>query len=152
MKKKSGIIEEFKKFITRGNVMDMAVGVIVGSAFTAIVTTLNTDIISPVLGIFGGVDFSELQITIGTSKKAPVLKYGSFITAVINFLIIAMIIFLIIKIMNKISEGIKSKIDNEDEEIVDNTKVCPYCMEKIAKEASRCPHCTSIIKETDDNN
>ena len=95
MKKKSGIIEEFKKFITRGNVMDMAVGVIVGSAFTAIVTSLNTDIISPVLGIFGGVDFSDLQITLGTSKNAPVLKYGSFITAVINFLIIAMIIFLL---------------------------------------------------------
>ncbi len=80
------------------------------------------------------------------------LKYGSFITAVINFLIIAMIIFLIIKIMNKINEGIKAKIDDEEEILVDDTKVCPYCMEKIAKEASRCPHCTSIIKETDDNN
>ncbi len=90
------------------------VGVIVDSAFTAVVTSLNTDIISPVLGIFGGVDFSDLQITLGTSKNAPVLKYGSFITAVINFLIIAMIIFLIIKIMNKINEGIKAKIDDKE--------------------------------------
>ncbi len=128
------------------------VGVIVDSAFTAVVTSLNTDIISPVLGIFGGVDFSDLQITLGTSKNAPVLKYGSFITAVINFLIIAMIIFLIIKIMNKINEGIKAKIDDEEEILVDDTKVCPYCMEKIAKDASRCPHYTSIIKKTDDNN
>lgn len=73
------------------------VGVIADSAFTAVVTSLNTDIISPVLGIFGGVDFSDLQITLGTSKNAPVLKYGSFITAVINFLIIAMIIFWLLK-------------------------------------------------------
>lgn len=148
MKKKSGMIEEFKKFITRGNVMDMAVGVIVGGAFTTIVTSLNNDIISPILGIFGGVDFSDLKLVMGVGENAPVLKYGSFLTAVINFLIIAFIIFMLVKMMNKINESIKAKlIDEQKEVVVDNTKVCPYCLEKIAKEASRCPHCTSILED-----
>lgn len=130
MKKKSGIIEEFKKFITRGNVMDMAVGVIVGGAFTTIVTSLNNDIISPILGIFGGVDFSDLKLVMGSGENAPVLKYGSFLTAVINFLIIAMIIFLIVRAMNKINESIKAKLTDKEEVLVETTKVCPYCREK----------------------
>ena len=125
MKKKSGIIEEFKKFITRGNVMDMAVGVIVGGAFTTIVTSLNNDIISPILGIFGGVDFSDLKLVMGSGENAPVLKYGSFLTAVINFLIIAMIIFLIVRAMNKINESIKAKLTDKEEVLVETTKVCP---------------------------
>ena len=133
MKKKSGIIEEFKKFITRGNVMDMAVGVIVGGAFTTIVTSLNNDIISPILGIFGGVDFSDLKLVMGSGENAPVLKYGSFLTAVINFLIIAMIIFLIVRAMNKINESIKAKLTDKEEVLVETTKVCPYCKEKVAK-------------------
>ena len=147
MKKKSGIIEEFKKFITRGNVMDMAVGVIVGGAFTTIVTSLNNDIISPILGIFGGVDFSDLKLVMGSGENAPVLKYGSFLTAVINFLIIAMIIFLIVRAMNKINESIKAKLTDKEEVLVETTKVCPYCREKVEKEATRCPHCTSILEE-----
>ena len=147
MKKKSGIIEEFKKFITRGNVMDMAVGVIVGGAFTTIVTSLNNDIISPILGIFGGVDFSDLKLVMGSGENAPVLKYGSFLTAVINFLIIAMIIFLIVRAMNKINESIKAKLTDKEEVLVETTEVCPYCREKVAKEATRCPHCTSILEE-----
>lgn len=124
MKKKSGIIEEFKKFITRGNVMDMAVGVIVGGAFTTIVTSLNNDIISPILGIFGGVDFSDLKLVMGSGENAPVLKYGSFLTAVINFLIIAMIIFLIVRAMNKINESIKAKLTDKEEVLVE-TKSMP---------------------------
>lgn len=149
MKKKSGIIDEFKKFITRGNVMDMAIGVIIGGAFTTIVTSLNNDIISPILGIFGGVDFSGLTLVMGSGENAPVLKYGSFITAVINFLIIAIIIFAIIKVVNKINESIAAKLgsDEAEETPVDTTKVCPYCLEKIAKEATRCPHCTSVLEE-----
>ncbi len=139
MKKKSGIIEEFKKFITRGNVMDMAVGVIVGGAFTTIVTSLNNDIISPILGIFGGVDFSDLKLVMGSGENAPVLKYGSFLTAVINFLIV--------RAMNKINESIKAKLTDKEEVLVETTKVCPYCREKVAKEATRCPHCTSILEE-----
>ena len=91
-----GFVEEFKKFIMRGNVMDMAVGVIVGGAFTTIVTSLNQDILTPILGIFGGTDFSHLTIMLGSGENAPVLNYGNFITAVINFLITAFVIFVLI--------------------------------------------------------
>lgn len=91
MGKRKGLIDEFKKFIMRGNVMDMAVGVIVGGAFTAIVTSLNQDILTPILGIFGGTDFSNLKVTLGSGENAPVLCYGNFITAVINFLITAFV-------------------------------------------------------------
>ena len=85
MKRQSKFFGEFKKFILRGNVMDMAVGVIVGGAFTSIVTSLNADILTPILGIFGGTDFSYLTVTLRTGENAPVLHYGNFITAVINF-------------------------------------------------------------------
>ena len=84
MKRQSKFFGEFKKFILRGNVMDMAVGVIVGGAFTSIVTSLNADILTPILGIFGGTDFSYLTVTLGTGENAPVLHYGNFITAVIK--------------------------------------------------------------------
>lgn len=80
-----GIIKEFKEFISRGNVIDLAVGVIIGGAFTGIVTSLNEDIITPVLGMFGGVDFSNLKISLGLAKNAPVLTYGNFLTAVNQF-------------------------------------------------------------------
>lgn len=97
MKRQSKFFGEFKKFILRGNVMDMAVGVIVGGAFTSIVTSLNADILTPILGIFGGTDFSYLTVTLGTGENAPVLHYGNFITAVINFLITALVIFIMLK-------------------------------------------------------
>ena len=100
MKRQSKFFGEFKKFILRGNVMDMAVGVIVGGAFTSIVTSLNADILTPILGIFGGTDFSYLTVTLGTGENAPVLHYGNFITAVINFLITALVIFIMLKVIN----------------------------------------------------
>lgn len=99
-KKGKGFFNEFKKFIMRGNVMDMAVGVIVGGAFTSIVTSLNQDILTPILGIFGGTDFSNLIVTLGNGENAPQLRYGSFITAVINFLITAFVIFCLVKFLN----------------------------------------------------
>ena len=102
--KGKGFFAEFKKFITRGNVMDMAVGVIVGGAFTSIVTSLNKDILTPLLGIFGGTDFSYLTVVLGSGEDAPVLAYGSFITAIINFLITALVIFCIIKLMNAVGD------------------------------------------------
>ena len=91
-----GFVAEFKKFIMRGNVIDMAVGVIIGGAFTSIVTSLNTDILTPLLGLIGGTDFSHLTVTLGEGETAPVLMYGNFITAVINFLITAFVIFVFI--------------------------------------------------------
>ena len=141
MNKGKGFIEEFKKFIMRGNVMDMAVGVIVGGAFTSIVTSLNQDILTPILGIFGGTDFSNLKLTLGSGEAAPVLCYGNFITAVINFLITAFVIFVLIKGMNAIGDRLKKK--EEEAPAAPTTKTCPFCKSEISIEATRCPHCTS---------
>ena len=145
MNKGKCFIEEFKKFIMRGNVMDMAVGVIVGGAFTSIVTSLNQDILTPILGIFGGTDFSNLKLTLGSGEAAPVLCYGNFITAVINFLITAFVIFVLIKGMNAIGDRLKKK--EEEAPAVPTTKTCPFCKSEISIEATRCPHCTSMLEE-----
>jgi len=139
-----GFIEEFKKFIMRGNVIDMAVGVIIGGAFTAIVTSLNKDIISPLLALFGGVDFSYLQLIMGEGENAPVLMYGNFITAVINFLITALIIFCLVKFINVLGDKFTKK--EEEAPAEPTTKECPFCKSEIAIEATRCPHCTSHIE------
>ena len=145
MEKGKGFIAEFKKFIMRGNVMDMAVGVIVGGAFTSIATSLNQDILAPVLGIFGGTDFSNLYIVLGQGENAPILYYGNFITAVINFLITAFVIFLLIKGINSISG--KLSREEKDKPAAPATKKCPFCKSEIAIDATRCPHCTSQLEE-----
>ena len=145
MSKEKGFIAEFKKFITRGNVMDMAVGVIVGGASTSIVTSLNQDILTPLLGIFGGTDFSYLTVTLGSGEGAPVLAYGNFITAVINFLITALVIFCIVKSINAVGDRFKKK--ETAAPAAPKTKKCPYCLSEIAIEAVRCPHCTSHLDE-----
>ena len=144
MEKKKGFVQEFKEFILRGNVMDLAVGIIIGGAFTAIVTSLNNDIISPILGIFGGVDFSELKVTLGSGANAPALMYGNFITAIINFLIIALVIFCLIKGVNKVMTVGKK---DEEEAIQITTKVCPFCKSEILAGATKCPNCTSELPE-----
>lgn len=126
----------------RGNVLDMAVGVIVGGAFTSIVTSLNENILTPIIGIFGGTDFSYLTLKLGSGENAPVLAYGNFITAVINFLITAFVIFLIVKAINNVNSRFSKK---EEVEEVPTTKVCPYCKSTIAIDAVRCPHCTSEL-------
>lgn len=145
MKKGKGFISEFKKFITRGNVMDMAVGVIVGGAFTAIVTSLNQDILTPILGIFGGTDFSNLTLHLGSGESAPVLMYGSFLTAVINFLITAFVIFCLVKGINAVNDRFMKKEEKQPE--APKTKECPFCKTEIAVEAVRCPHCTSVLDD-----
>ncbi len=129
---------EFKEFIMRGNVMDLAVGVIIGGAFSAIVTSLTDDIISPILGIFGGMDFSNLVAKVNGAE----IKYGAFITAIINFLIMAFIIFLMVKGINKVMSLGKKKVEEEP-----TTKVCPYCCSEIDIKATKCPHCTSDVEE-----
>ena len=144
MSKDNGFLNEFKKFILRGNVVDMAVGVIVGGAFTSIVTSLNQDILTPILGIFGGTDFSNLKVTLGSGENAPVLAYGNFITAVINFLITAFVIFCLVKGINKIGDKLKRK---EEQLAAPTTKQCPFCKSEIAIDATRCAHCTSILEE-----
>lgn len=143
MKKGQAFISEFKKFILRGNVLDMAVGVIIGGAFTAIVTSLNQDILTPLLGLIGGTDFSHLSVTLGEGETAPVLAYGNFITAVLNFLITALVIFMLIKMINSITQ----KLSKKEETSAPTTKTCPYCKSSIDIEATRCPHCTSVLEE-----
>ena len=131
-------IEEFKKFIARGNVMDMAVGVIIGGAFTAIVNSLVNDVMMPVLSLItGGMDFSQLCIVLGEGEGAATLNYGSFLAAVINFLLIAFVIFMLVKVVNKLSFK---------KEAPKTTKKCAYCQSTIDIKAVRCPHCTSELE------
>ena len=132
--------EEFKKFISKGNVMDLAVGVIIGGAFQAIVNSLVNDIIMPLLGIItGGLDFSSLAITVGDAQ----IMYGSFISAIINFLLMALVLFMVIKAMNKAKELTEKPKEPE----APTTKKCPYCQSDIPIAAVRCPHCTSDLKQ-----
>ena len=116
----------------RGNVLDLAVGVIIGAAFQAIVTSLTSDIISPILGIFGGVNFDQFQVTI----NGATIMYGKFITAVINFLIMAFVIFLIVKLVNKVM-SLGKKLEPEE---APTTKKCPFCFSDIDIKATKCPH------------
>lgn len=135
--------EEFKKFISRGNVMDMAVGVIIGGAFTAIVNSLVNDIFMPVLSLItGGFDIAGMSISFGVGDNAATLNYGAFLSAVINFLLIALVIFCIIKAMNTAKDKMLSK---PEEPKAPTTKKCPYCMSEIDIQATRCPHCTSEL-------
>lgn len=133
-------MKEFKEFISKGNVMDMAVGIIIGGAFTAIVTSLVDDIINPLLGIFGGMNFDQLSVNITGNVT---LFYGKFITAIINFLIMALVIFCIVKAMNKAADKMAKKKEVEEK----TTKICVYCKSEISIEATRCPHCTSVLEE-----
>ena len=135
-------IEEFKKFITRGNVLDMAVGIIIGGAFTAIVTSLVDDIISPIIGLIGGANFDTLSATFG----GVTLTYGKFITAVINFLLVALVLFCIIKVVNTAADKAKKLSKHEEKPEAPTTKKCPYCLSEIPLEATRCPHCTSQLE------
>ncbi len=118
------MINEFKNFIAKGNVMDMAVGIIIGAAFTAIVTSLVSDLINPIIGVItGGLDFSNLFVNLGAGEftslaaareaGAPVFAYGSFITAVINFLIIAFVVFLLVKAVNRIKDAAMAEPEAE---------------------------------------
>ena len=130
-------LEEFKAFALKGNVMDLAVGVIIGGAFQAIVTSLVGNIISPIIGIFASTDFSNLIITLNGSE----VRYGAFITAIINFVIMAFIIFCIVKGLNKLAELRKKEEEAEEP----TEKTCPFCQSKISIKATRCPHCTSAL-------
>ena len=153
--------KEFKEFATKGNIVDMAIGVIIGGAFQKIVTSLVNDIIMPTISIFTGkVDFSNLVITVGGAS----IQYGSFITTVVDFLIIAFSIFIVIRSINKLSNSTKEnmeklakkskfskKLKKKDEKEVPaepKAKKCPYCFSEIDYHATRCPHCTSILEET----
>ncbi len=135
------IVKEFKEFIMRGNVIDLAVGVIIGGAFQAIVNSLVNDIINPLLSIFlKDIDFSSLTLNILNAKIA----YGSLINAIITFLINGIVIFFIIKAINTAASLKKAP---EAVEEAPTTKVCPYCFSEIHIDATRCPHCTSQLEK-----
>lgn len=149
------MLKEFKEFALKGNIIDMAIGVIIGGAFQKIVSSLVNDIIMPTLAIFTGkVDFSDLVFTVGNSS----IKYGSFITTIVDFLIIAFSIFIAIRTINKLNDKAKENIDkvshknkifkkNKAKDTVEEptTKVCPFCFSEINIKATRCPHCTSNL-------
>ncbi len=158
------MFKEFKEFISKGNVMDMAIGVIIANAFAAIVTAFTESFIQPLLGLIGG---AEIHGTIPLGSSGQSINYGSFLTAVINFLIVAFILFLMIKIVTTAEKKSKEKLEKfaemaektvskkigkgkkaKKEEVVEEpkTKLCPYCLTEIAFKATRCPHCTTKLE------
>ena len=146
--------KEFKEFISRGNVLDLAVGVIIGGAFKDIVNSLVNDLISPVIGLVFKADFKDLVIKVKDAVVDPVtleelepaleIRYGAFITGVINFLIMAFVVFLIVKGVNTLVNLTKKK-EEPAPAPAPTTKACPYCKSEIAISATRCPHCTSQL-------
>ncbi len=139
-KKVSVFFKEFKDFALKGNVMSMAVGVLIGGAFSSLVTSLTTNIITPLLNCIGKIDAKDtakLAVTI----KGQTIEFGIFLADIINFVIMAFIIFLLVKAMNKIAS-----IGSKEVKVEPTTKKCPYCKSDIALDAVRCPHCTSEIE------
>ncbi len=148
------MIKEFKEFILRGNAFDMAIGIVIGAAFGAVVKSLVDDIIMPPIGLLlGGVDFSNLYILLksGTpagpypslaeaqAAGAVTLNYGLFINTVVTFLIVAFVLFLLVRAVNQMYK-------KEEVPVEPTTKICPYCKSEIPIEATRCPHCTSHLE------
>ncbi len=143
-------LNEFKEFAMRGNVVDLAVGVIIGGAFQKIVTSLVGDIFSPLLGLFGGIDFKNMKWIIKEAvmegsevvKPEVAIGYGAFVTEIINFVIMAFIVFMLVKTLAKLANVTKKKEEAVEEP---TTKKCPYCCSEISIDAKRCPHCTSEL-------
>jgi len=128
------MLNDFKKFIMQGNVMDLAVAVIIGAAFGLIISSLVNDILMPLIGLLmGGIDFSGLAITVGSAK----VGYGLFIQAIVNFLIVALVIFMLIRTLNSMKKPAPAAAPT--------TKECPRCFTAIPLKATRCPNCTSEL-------
>ena len=130
-------MKEFKEFAMKGNVMDLAVGMIIGAAFTAIISALVDNILSPLIGLLIKVDFNDAAVNVAGVD----IMYGAFIMAIINFIIVAFVLFAMIKAMNKLRK------EPEAVEEDPTTKVCPFCKSEIPIEATRCPHCTYQLEE-----
>ncbi len=144
------MLKEFKEFAMRGNVMDMAIGIIIGAAFGKIVSSFVKDIVMPPIGkLLGGVDFGQLYVNLSDTTyaslaaaeeaAAPVVKYGAFLNTVLDFLIVAFVIFMVVKVMNRL----KKEEEAAPEEPTD--KECPRCFSTIPIKATRCPFCTSDV-------
>ena len=155
MAEKKGIMGEFKEFIMRGNVMDMAIGVIIGGAFGTIINSLVSDILMPLISLAtGGVNFENWFVSLDGTKYATLaeaqeagaatLNFGVFINSIIYFIIIAFCIFMMIKALNKLNSK------EEEPKAAPTTKICPFCKSEVAIEATRCPHCTSALEPEGD--
>jgi len=139
------LLNEFKEFAVKGNALNLAVGVIIGAAFQSVVTSLTNDMLSPVIGLFTGGNFDSLQI----DAFGVTIKYGSFITSVVNFIIMAFVVFLLVKFINGLSNVTIGKVKKPgapEPEI----KKCPFCMTVVDENATRCPACTSQINNYKD--
>jgi len=137
---------EFKEFVSKGNVMDLAVGVIIGGAFQSIVNSLVNDILMPLLSLItGGIDFTSWAVTVGRKdiENPATITYGNFIAAILNFLLMALVLFLIVKAMNSARKAMSKPEEKKQE--APKTKKCPYCRSEIPVDATRCPHCTSQL-------
>lgn len=152
------MIKELKEFIFRGNVIDMAVGVIIGAAFAAITTSLVNDMFMPLISLLTGrLDFTGLFIALdggdyasieaAKAVNAATLNYGSFITAVINFLLIGVCVFFFIKFINRLAHGFRKEAADGPKPA---PRLCPYCYGELNAQATRCPHCTSDVSATAD--
>lgn len=137
----SSFIKEFGEFVSRGNVMDMAVGIIIGGAFTNIVTSLCTNIINPLISFISG---GGAEVT-GLVVPGTAIDFGAFITAVINFFIVAFIVFCMVKAMNRFKEAEDKLFHTKEEEVEKKVPKCPHCLEEVKEGATRCPHCGGEI-------
>lgn len=132
-------LKEFKEFAMRGNAMSMAVGIVIGGAFTAIVNSLVENLINPIVGLLPGwTSLENMSFSIGEFAE---FKYGAFLSAVINFILTAFVLFLLVKALNRLAPK------KEEAPAAPTTKVCPFCKSEIAIDATRCPHCTSQLEE-----
>jgi len=149
-------VKEFKEFALKGNMIDLAVGMIIGSAFTAVVNSLVNNIFNPVIALLtGGIDLTNsLIVPIGeifgqTGEEAAKITFGAFISDLIKFIIMAFVIFLFVRLINRLRNAdatLKAKKEGKKEEVkAPTTKICPYCKSEIAIDATRCPHCTSEL-------
>ncbi|MBQ7580507.1 MAG: large conductance mechanosensitive channel protein MscL [Clostridia bacterium] len=144
-RKTGKFMKEFKEFIAQGNALNLAIGVIIGGAFGAIVNALIENIVNPIIACFGGTNIG-FAFEIIPNNEATKVDIGSFISAILNFIIIAFIVFCIMKSANKAKE-VAAKRKKEEEEEAPTTKTCPFCKSEIDIEATKCPHCTSDIPE-----
>ena len=144
---KKGLIQEFKEFIDKGNAMDMAVGVVIGGAFTAIVTALTTDIINPIITLLSGGAVGEDGVALPLTVAG--FNIGGIISAIINFLIIALVVFMMVKSFNSMKAAGSKLVKKEEEEAEPemNPSTCPFCLEEVKEGATRCPHCAGVFDE-----
>lgn len=146
------ILQEFKEFAVKGNVIDLAVGVIIGGAFGKIVTSLVNDVLMPPIGVLlGEVDFKDLKIPLGTSSEGETvaINYGTFINTVLDFIIVALCIFFMVKGINQLRRITEKEKEKAEATSAPTEKECPYCLSQIPIKATRCKHCTSLLTDTE---